>query len=96
MASGDKTPGRRISRDERHFEPGDYQPREDGKGWNVRPPRGHIGWLSTTPGHHTVIEHPDGTISVTPSIFQHYHQGGSDCTAECWHGYLTDGVWIEV
>ena len=38
---------------------------------------------------HTVIEHEDGTITVTPSILISSHEGS-------WHGYLKRGVWEEI
>jgi len=40
--------------------------------------------------NHQVIEHEDGTISVTPSILI---TKGVRADRECWHGYLTRGVW---
>lgn len=39
---------------------------------------------------HTVIEHEDGTISVTPSILVDGFESGEQVTK---HGYLTRGVW---
>ena len=35
---------------------------------------------------HNVIEHEDGTITVSPSILITRHDGS-------WHGYLDRGVW---
>jgi hypothetical protein len=83
--------GRRLPATERVFVAGDYQKRDDGRGWNIRPPRGHIGWLSTEPGHHTVVEHEDGTITVSPSILH----AVPHLPEESWHGYLERGVWRE-
>jgi hypothetical protein len=51
-------------------------PTEDGDGL--------LGGLA----NHTVVEHEDGTISVTPSIQTTGHNGQR-------HGYLTKGVWNE-
>jgi len=52
-------------------------------------------WLLNLPGvgigslaKHTVEEHEDGTISVTPSIIIKSHLGQR-------HGYLTKGEWTE-
>jgi len=45
---------------------------------------GMLGGLA----NHTVEEHDDGTISVTPSILTEGHNGAR-------HGYLTKGVWYE-
>jgi hypothetical protein len=57
---------------------------EDGrKSWMVRTPNGHMGNL----GNHEVIEHEDGTITVSPSI------AVSDNSGELYHGFLRRGVW---
>jgi len=93
MAAGDLTPGRRLPDDARDFSPGDYQKRKDGRGWYLRPPRGHLGWISTEPGHHTVTEHEDGTITVSPSIL---HTSVREGVGVVWHGFLERGVWREV
>ena len=47
-----------------------------------RPPGNHTGSLE----RHNVIEHEDGTITVTPSIL-------IDDGRNKWHGYLERGVW---
>lgn len=53
--------------------------------WQVTAPDGHAGCLD--PKIHTVVEHDDGTITVTPSIdMSHFVPGG-------FHGWLTAGVW---
>lgn len=65
------------------LEPGDYVKR--GSVWWCVPP-GHpflLGNLSK----HTVVEHEDGTITVSPSIRVTGHEGDS------WHGFLERGVW---
>ena len=52
--------------------------------WEVTTPDGHVGSLN--PQVHNVVEHEDGTITVTPSLdMSKRHPGG-------WHGYLTRGV----
>jgi hypothetical protein len=68
------------------LEPGDYMgPSTDGH-WFVRPPNGATyGHLS--PSVHQVVEHEDGTITVSPSIL--HHRGLPDE----YHGYLRRGVW---
>jgi hypothetical protein len=86
--------GRRLP-DGFHYadaEPGDYWKQSlgtiDDPGykffWTIRDPAGDLGTLRT----HQVIEHDDGTITVTPSIL---NVGG-----EGWHGFLERGVWREV
>ena len=57
--------------------------------WKARPFGQQIGDLSM----HDVIEHDDGTISVSPSILITRYDG--DCKIE-WHGYLERGVWGEI
>lgn len=56
-------------------------------------------WYATTPNgllanlsRHTVTEHDDGTISVSPSILV---TTGAKSGAASWHGYLECGVWRE-
>lgn len=61
---------------------GDYG--KDGRNvWVCRPPGCHAGDLS----NHTVTEHEDGTITVSPSILLD-EPGGPG-----WHGYLERGAW---
>lgn len=50
--------------------------------WYCRPPGSHVGNLSK----HTVVEHEDGTITVSPSILIDWGQGQ-------WHGHLERGIW---
>lgn len=84
----------------RTLEPGDYgrvapKLREDGSPipegfraayWQFRCPNGHGGCLD--PKVHTVVEHEDDTITVTPSIRITDSHG-----TEFWHGFLERGVW---
>lgn len=53
--------------------------------WYGCTPNGLLANLS----RHTVTEHEDGTISVSPSILV---EGGQ---TNAWHGYLEHGVWRE-
>ena len=65
--------------------------------WMNFPPCGHQGRLATQTqdnARHTVTEHDDGTITVSPSIF--CHNGGEDGRQPCWHGFLEHGVWRSV
>lgn len=48
--------------------------------WYVVDPAGKIGTVIS----HTVVEHEDGTITVSPSIFD---------APNGWHGWLERGVW---
>lgn len=54
--------------------------------WYACTPNGLMGNLS----NHEVIEHEDGSITVSPSILVESY--GDDT----WHGYLEHGVWREV
>lgn len=83
---GDITVGRRLPDIEYHLlNVGNYarDPREP-RHWFARCPNGLIANLSA----HTVSEHEDGTISVTPSI--EVTGGGKR-----WHGFLERGIWRE-
>lgn len=69
------------------FDPGAYGS-ADGKDWFCCTPNGLFGNLSA----HKVIEHADGTITITPSILV---TSGKNKGLPSWHGYLTNGVWRE-
>lgn len=62
--------------------PGDYWFDAATRTWMAYCPKGGIGALSD----HIVVEHDDGTITVSPSILM----------PGKWHGYLERGVWREV
>jgi hypothetical protein len=71
----------------RYAQPGDYckvpdgvDPRGNGW-WYIVDPTGGAGALD--PAIHTITEHEDGTVSVTPSIVAPLG----------WHGFLNHGVW---
>lgn len=58
-----------------------------------------VTWYGTTPNglfanlrSHSVVEHHDGSITVSPSILVTTGLGGKDPQ---WHGYLERGVWRE-
>jgi hypothetical protein len=78
---------RRDRPDDSVFEPGEYGKLSDGT-WHCCPPGTDL--LGNLSGHQ-VVEHEDGTITVSPSILitlAYKHQR--------WHGYLERGVWREV
>jgi hypothetical protein len=64
---------------------GQYGKWKDGT-WYACTPNDHGANLSA----HDVVEHDDGTITVTPSILVSNNKDGA-----LWHGYLTRGVWRE-
>ena len=60
----------------------------NGKDWYCTTPNGLFGNLSA----HRVVEHEDGTITVSPSILV---TSGHDHKEPSWHGFLERGVWRE-
>jgi hypothetical protein len=50
--------------------------------------------IGGTPGGHTVIEHEDGTITVSPSILWGPDQMPGYPETH-WHGFLERGIWRE-
>lgn len=71
------------------FKPGDYMYEEEHNRWILKTPNGLMGSIVT----HTVIEHEDKTITVSPSILITYPIGEVNLT---YHGYLEKGIWREV
>jgi hypothetical protein len=69
--------------DSLNMKPGDYVKLHGGKIWCCVAPNGDAGSLRT----HTIVEHEDGSITVSPSIQMQ--------TGQRWHGYLERGVWRE-
>lgn len=66
-----------------------YHPRLDC--WMGRPPGQNAGSFCK----HTVTEHKDGTITVSPSILlQETNEAGELIIV--WHGYLGSGEWKEI
>jgi len=53
--------------------------------WYCCTPGGHMGNLSG----HSVTEHEDRTITVSPSILI----SSTDRTHQLWHGHLERGAW---
>lgn len=67
--------------------PGEYGKKEKGP-WQCCPP-GKPGMLGDLTDHE-VVEHENGTITVSPSILLRTGDPKND-----WHGYLKKGVWTE-
>lgn len=67
------------------LQPGEYGKDPRDGNWYARTPTGLTGNLAA----HEVVEHPDGTITVSPSILV------DDGRTPKWHGYLKAGVWRE-
>lgn len=57
--------------------------------WFCKTPGGYLGDLT----RHDVVEHEDGTLTVSPSILVSERRQGEH--VELWHGYLERGVWRE-
>jgi hypothetical protein len=73
------------------LEPGEYGKHYENGMWYCRAPQfggfyAGMGNLSA----HEIIEHEDGTITVSPSILITGHHDKQ------WHGYLEGGIWREV
>jgi hypothetical protein len=62
--------------------------------WEACTPNGRRGLLSA---HHTVTEHADGTITVTPSIqVDPLLRADGQAWRAGWHGWLERGIWRSV
>lgn len=59
-----------------------------GTEWLIYLPRCGTGRIS----NHNIVEHDDGTITVTPSIVMSGHDNGTPTQR---HGFLTKGEWHE-
>lgn len=85
------TPGRRVypgPDGQLRLAPGDYG--QDGNGhWYFRAPVDRMGCLDG----HTVTEHDDGTVTVSPSILLTHADDSGNLVS--WHGYLERGMWRE-
>ncbi len=85
--------GRRVYPDEDghlRLAEGDYGFSPKAGHWQVRPPGCHAGGIP----EHQVVEHEDGTTTVSPSILlEDVDEQGNPKT---WHGYLEHGVWRQV
>jgi len=84
--------GQRIYPDaDGHFvltAPGQYGRTVDGHWLTSLPVDGEL--MAGNLDSHEVVEHEDGTITVSPSILTTDYRGRE------WHGYLERGVWREV
>lgn len=80
--------GKRQDRpDDSLFQSGEYGKISNGQ-WHCCPPNTELlGNLSK----HEVVEHEDGTITVSPSILIRSPHKGTE-----WHGFLEKGIWREV
>lgn len=73
--------------------PGEYGKLYNGDWYGVAPmPPDDYGFVvMANLTKHTVTEHEDGTITVSPSILI-----GPKPDGRGWHGYLERGIWREV
>lgn len=76
--------------DDSIFLPGEYGKLSDGHFYGCAP--GDEDMMCNLSGHH-IVEHEDGTITVSPSILI---TTGCESGNKQWHGYLEKGVWREV
>jgi hypothetical protein len=82
--------GRRTDWPETLPEPGDYYKHTSGE-WHACTPNDHLANLA----RHQVVEHEDGTITVSPSIAvgKHLNSEGRLVPPYLYHGFLEKGVW---
>lgn len=81
--------GRRYDFTDGLPEPGDYGRGGADGHWYCCVP--NTDTLMGNLSKHTVVEHEDGTITVSPSILISSPHRGVE-----WHGYIEKGVWREV
>ena len=81
--------GKRIKDGEFPENPGEYSKHRTDRGivWFATAPKSGMSCGSLM--NHTVVEHEDETITVTPSIIMDMGDG------QVWHGYLEHGIWRE-
>lgn len=91
MAAGDTLPGTRLDDGEHqyHDTPAGAYWRDQFGDWRCKTPNAMAGTLVV----HDVVEHDDGTITVSPSILVEWPHKTTPMT---WHGYLERGIWREV
>lgn len=77
--------GKNVGITDNILKPGEYARHPFDMRWHGCSPNGHGCNLT----NHKVIEHEDGTITVSPSILI------SDNAGPLWHGFLERGVWRE-
>jgi len=92
--------GRRVQPNADGWIPNDLQPGDYGQSIHPRAIGTRVGWWqccapdgsqgSISPDVHTVVEHEDGTITVSPSLDFSKRRAGA------WHGWLERGVWRSV
>lgn len=70
------------------LEQGEYGLYDRDNKWYCRPPQSGFGMGNLSA--HTVVEHEDKTITVSPSILI------TGVNGKQWHGYLERGIWREV
>ncbi len=75
--------------DDSWFLPGEYGKASDGSFEGCAP--GDEDMMCSL-RRHLIVEHEDGTITVSPSILI---TTGSKSGRKQWHGYLEKGVWRE-
>jgi hypothetical protein len=75
-------------------QPGDYWKNPEDGFWVLIAPNGISGRLN--PKIHTITQHDDGTITVTPSIVFDKSNPQPQDHLSYWHGHLERGVWRQV
>lgn len=86
------TVGKRVDKPPHELEDGEYSRYDVDENWYACCP-GTGRRLVANLASHTVVEHDDGTITVSPSI---ECRGSSWEKDAHWHGFLEKGVWKSV
>jgi hypothetical protein len=84
----DRPSGRRVYESDEH-QPGDYWQEHDGSWVIWIPGTTFIGCIGEPYSRHTITEHEDGTITISPSILI----DASVHPTIRWHGFLERGIW---
>lgn len=91
-------PGERFdppTQDETYLKMGQYGKHPHDGHWYARVPHDFPDGCSIfcNLSAHDITEHPDGTITVSPSILITQPRGKNP--EQRWHGYLHEGIWYE-
>lgn len=74
------------------LKPGEYGLERPGR-WSFCTPNGHHGAIEIP--RWSVVEHEDGTITVSPSIDLGALEQDGKTRHQLWHGWLRAGEWSE-
>lgn len=84
----------RVNKEPHELEAGEYSKWDKTGFWYAVPPVPGTN-LTANLSAHEVVEHEDGTITVSPSIEITMPDPDGGKPIEYWHGYLERGIWKE-